>query len=289
MNKSKYLEGLTKECSKIRKIATKQALINAIIFIAISVTSYLAVVFLLKAKDEPGAFAFSALAGLSSFILLIKSLLLSRKMNDKVIIKCEEEIEKNLGPNETFETFDNDMINPMFGRHTVDSHNISVGHIFVSIERLTAKGPDFQILRGDNLGKFDVHYFSQNGIGTDMGIDIKDKNGKFMRSILTPNKGQFYKMLNALENIRDYANGEYIPMEQALGNEDTEFVKGLKSNISRQSRKSLTKLGIFGILFSIFLLIASVDSGKGFAYAGIILAIVSIILIIWANIKFRQK
>lgn len=288
MNKSKYLEELTEQCSKIRKITAKKTLNATILLIVISIISYVGLS-LLDSRAIPAAIMFSSTLGFMAFIFLVKFLLLSRKINDKALIKCEQEIERNLGPNETFETFDNDITNPAFGEHIINSYKIRVGHTFVLFQSLTNKGPYFQILRGDNLGQFDAHYFSQNGVGTDIGVDIKDKNGKFIRSILTSNKEQFYKALNALENIKSYANGEYIPMEQALGDQDNEFVGELKNKISHQDKRNLTKLGIFGILFGIFLLIASVDSGKGFAYAGIILAIVSIILIIWANIKFRQK
>lgn len=288
MNKSKHLEDLTEQCSEIRKITAKKTLNATILLVAISIISYVGLS-LLDYSATPGAIIFSSLFGFMGFIFLIKFLLLSRKTNDKAIIKCEEEIEKNLGPNETFETFDNDITNPAFGEHIINNYKIRVGRIFVLFESLTAKGPYFQILRGDNLGQFDVHYFSQNGVGTDIGADIKDKNGKFIRSIMTSNKDQFYKILNSLESIKSYANGEYIPMEQALGNQDNEFVGELKNKVSRQDRKGLTKLGILGVIFSIFLLIAAVNSGEIFAYAGIVLAIASIILIIWANIKFREK
>ncbi|NOH15372.1 hypothetical protein HMJ28_03055 [Clostridium cochlearium] len=77
----------------------------------------------------------------------------------------------------------------------------------------------------------------------------------------------------------------YVP---SLGYEDNEFVGKVKNKISRQNRIGLNILGISGIAFSIFLIVASVNSGEAFAYAGIILFIVSIIFIIGVNMKFKQ-
>ncbi|WP_027626582.1 hypothetical protein [Clostridium lundense] len=250
MNKSKYLEKLTEECSEIRKIIAKKTLYVTILLIVISTIMYVGLP-LLDSRAAPVATMFSSTLGFMGFIFLIRFFSFSGKIKDKVLIKCEDEIKKNLGANETFETFDNDITNPAFGQYLINGSKIFIGHTFVLFQGSTAKGPYFQILRGDNLGQFDVHYFSQNGVGTDIGVDIKDKNGKFIRSIMTSDKDMFYKLLNALENIKSHANGEYIPMEQALGYEDNEFVGELKSKVSGHDRKGLTKLGIFGVILRV--------------------------------------
>ncbi|KRU27459.1 hypothetical protein VT91_26100 [Clostridium sporogenes] len=288
MNKSKYLEELIEDCSEIRKVTAKRTLNVTIILIVVSIIAYVGVSSL-DSEALIAAIMLSSIFGFIGLIFLIKFLLSSGKIKDKVLIKCEQEIEKNLGPNETFETFDNDITNPAFGQYIINGSIICIGHTFVLFQSLTAKGPHLRVLRGDNLGQFDVHYFSENGVGTDIGVDINDKNGKFIRSIIMSNKDIFYKLLNSLENIKSHANGEYIPMEQALGYEDNEFVEELKNKVSNQDRKGSIKLGILGVIFGLFLIIAAVNSGEIFAYAGIVLTIVSIVFIIRVNIKSRRK
>lgn len=284
-----YLEEITKECNKTRKTVAKRTFFITIILLFISVAMYIGIPLIDDRASFEGTLM-GGIFGLISFIFLIKFILLSSDKSKKIIEKCQNEIDKNLKPGETREDFFNDVNNPSFGKHCIDNCKIMVGNTFVLFEYVSLKGPFFSIIRGDNLGKFDVHYFSQNGSGTDLGVDINDKNGKFIRSFMTSpsNKDKFYKLMTALENIKKHSNGEFIPLGQALLDEDDEFVAELKENISKCDKKGVMMKCIGGILFGFFLIVASINSGTVFCYAGIALIVISIIFIVRSFIKHKK-
>jgi ABC-type multidrug transport system fused ATPase/permease subunit len=288
MNESKYLENLTKECNEIRAAIAKRTLISVIILAVLAVIAYVGLISL-DSRAASVAVMLSSLLGLIALIFFIKFLILIKEISYKTLAKCQQEIQKNLKENETFETFDKDITIPAFGAHSINAYKISIGHTFVLFQRLTSKGPHFQILRGDNLGNFDVHSFSQNGVGTDIGMDIKDTNGKFIRSIMTSDKERFYELLNAMESIKRYANGDTISEMQYSANQNDPFVEEVKNGVKRQTKKGYTKIGVFGIIFGIFLVIAGSSSGEAFIYGGFTLMVLSIIFIIYANIKFKRQ
>jgi hypothetical protein len=168
MIKSKYLQKVVKEHSEIRKATSKRALTSVILLVALSIISYVGISSL-DYRATPVAIMLSGVFGLIGLILLIKFLRLKGEISEKVISKCENEIQKNLESPEQFETFDTDMAQVAFGEYDMNGYKIRVGYAFVLFQYLTNKGPSFHILRADNLGDFDVHYTSQGGVGTDIG------------------------------------------------------------------------------------------------------------------------
>jgi hypothetical protein len=284
MIKSKYLQNVVEEHSELRKATAKRSLTTIILFASFSIISYFGISSL-DSRATSVAIMLSGVFGLICLILLVKFMQLIGEISDKVISKCEKEIENNLKSQEQFETFDNDMAQAAFGEYDMKGYKIRVGYAFVLFQYLTNKGPSFHILRADNLGNFDVHYSSQGGVGTDIGMDIKDKNGKFIRSIMTSDKELFYKVLNAMESIKSYANGEDIAAGQDSINQENPFVEQVKNKVAQQDRKGSTKLGIAGIFFGFFLFIAGSSSGVVFSYAGLALIIISITFIIVVNVK----
>lgn len=284
MKTSLYLEKSIEKCSETRKPVAKKTLFSVILFVVIAIASYIGIP-ALDSNAAPVAIMLSLILGFMALIFLLRYLRLNGKISDKIIMKCEQEIEKNLKPGESFETFDNDMLHPAYGTHIVNGINVIIGRTFVLFQRENLNGPSFNIIRGDNLGNFEVHYSSEDGIG----VDIKDKNGKFIRSVMTSDKNQFYKFLNAMEKIKHYANGEDAPAEQALNTEDDPFVRELKNKVKSTDKKGYIKVGTMGIAFGIFLCIAGNSSGEAFIYGGLILAALSIAFIIGVNIKFKHN
>lgn len=287
MVKSIYLKKLLEQCNETRKPVAKKTLYSVILLAAIAIISYIGLP-LLNTNAAPMATMLSVIFGLLAVIFLIRFIRINGRISNAVLMKCEKEIEKNLKAGENFETFDTDMLHPAYGEHIVNITNVIVGQTFVLFQRINLNGPSFNILRGDNLGDFDVHYFSQNGVGTDIGMDIKDKNGKFIRSITTPDKDQFYKFLNAMEKLKHHANGEEVPEEHVVNGEDDQFVQELKQKVKNTDKKGFIKLGILGIVMGIFLCIAGNSSGEGFIYCGLGLTILSIAFIIGVNVKLRN-
>lgn len=286
MNKSKHLEKITEDCNKMRTFISKRTLIVVILLVVVTIIAYFGII-ALDSRSADTAASFSTTLGLITLFFFIRFLSLNGNINDKVLMKCEQKIQQNLKSDETFETFDNDMKNPAFGIHQINGSKVLIGHTFVLFQSYNTKGPYLNILRGDNLGDFNVHYFSR-GSASDIGMDINDKNGKFIRSVMTSNKDQFYELLNAMEKIKNYANGNDIPVGQDFLNQDDPFVKALKQKVNRVDKKSYNKIGFLGIMFGIFLVIAASSSGVGFAYAGLILIVISIFFIIGVQIKLRR-
>lgn len=283
MSQSFYLEKLIEKCNKARKPVAKRTLYSVIIILFIAIAAYIGISS--AAPDDTFTpIMFPSFLGLMALIFFIRYLKLNGDINDKIIMKCKQEIEKNLKTSESFETFDNDMLHPAYGTHIVNDTTVIVGRIFVLFQRENLNGPSFNILRGDNLGIFKVHYEADN-----IGVDIRDKNDKFIRSIMTSNKNQFYSFLNAMENIKHYANGEDIVEQQTLNTDDDPFVKELKNRVNSGDKKGLIKAGILGIVFGIFLCIAANSSGAVFAYGGLSLIALSIAFIIGVLIKFKRN
>lgn len=284
MNKSIYLEGLSDKCKEIRKPMAKKYLFNVILFLVIAIAAYMGLP-LLDTRAASAGTILSLALGLVTVIFLVKYLRLNAKINDKILIKCEQEIERNLKPGETFEAFDRDIMSPAHGTYSVNGSKVLVGSIFLVFERLNDNGPSLNILRGDNLGNFDVHYASQGGIGTDIGMDINNKDGKFIRSVTSQSKDEFYNLLDAMEKLKHCANNEDIPVEQTSTNEADPFVEELKKKVKHTDKKGSIKLGILGILLGIFLCIAGNSSGNAFIYGGLALTVVSIVFIISVSMK----
>jgi hypothetical protein len=119
-------------------------------------------------------------------------------------------------------------------------------------------------------------------------MDIKDKNGKFIRSVMTSNKDKFYELLNAMEKAKDFANGNYSDASDKSGYDNT-FAGEVKAAVNDCDKNNYTKWGILGILMGIFLCIASNSSGIAFLYGGFALIVISIVFIVVVNIKLRRK
>jgi hypothetical protein len=288
VNQSKYLEQITKECAELRKPMAKRTLTSVVILVILSIVIYIGLP-ALDSRAAGTALFLSVPFLLIALIFFIKFLRLNSAISSSSLMKNQKEIENNLISGETISDFDSDIANPAFGKHIINDSTILVGHKFILFQSLTSNGPHFKILRGDILGNFDVHYFSQNGVPGDIGVDINNKNGKFIRSIMTSDKDSFYKLINAMENLKAYANGEAITTEQAALKQDNEFVSELKNKVTKQDKKGATKLGFLGMLFGVFLVIAGSSSGVAFVYAGLALLIISIIFTITINVRKRTE
>lgn len=284
---SKYLEQIIQESNLMRGKTSKRTLFSVILLAVISILVYIGLP-MMDSRAYTTAVMLSGLLGFLTILFLIKYLQMSGKISAKTLEKCNQEIIKNINVNESIETFDMDIMNPAFGSYMINDSKVLVGKVFVLFQRITAKGPHFQVLRGDVLGEYKVHYFTQNGVGTDIGIDIKDRNGKFIRSVMTSDKEQFYKLLNALENIKKYAAGENTPLEN-FNSETDSFTQDVQKGIQKVDTKNHTRLGVIGVIFSVFLVIAGSSSGIGFIYGGFILFIASIIFIISVRVKYKRN
>lgn len=284
MNKSKYVEKVAEEHNERRRVLAQKTLFSVIIIAVIVLAVYVGLP-LLDSRATTTAVILSTMFGLIGLIFFIKFLVLNKDISDKVILKCEQEIQKKLNQGETIEIFETDITNPAFGEHTINTSTVLVGRTFILFQTLTNKGMNFEILRTDNLGDFEVHYFSQGGVGNDIGMDIKDKNEKFIRSVISQDKEQFYKFLNAMEKAKHYANYTDVEDIQAYDDQTDPFVEELKAKVKHTDKKGLTKSGILGILFGIFLAIAGSSSGVAFIYGGLLLFVTSIIFIIVLHIK----
>lgn len=287
MKRSIYLEKLIEEYSEARKPVAKKTLSAVILLVVIAIAAYIGLP-LLDYRAAPVGIMISLIFALIAIIFFIKYLRINAKIGDKIITKCTEEIEKNLKTGENFEVFDTDMISPAYGQHSINGIRVLVGHIFVLFVYFNSNGVRFKILRGDNLGNYDVHYFSEGGIGNDIGVDINDKTGKRVQSVMTQDKDELYKLLNAMEKIKHYANGEDVLEEQALNSEDDQFVGELKKKVQNTDRKGLIKVGTLGIVVGIFLCIAGNSSGQGFIYGGLALMVLSTVFIIGVNIRLKN-
>jgi Ni,Fe-hydrogenase I cytochrome b subunit len=283
MYKSKYLEKITEESNNIRSATAKKTLTSIIMLIVVSIAFYIGLPLLDPRAVSTGTML-SAIFGILSLIFIVKFIFLSGSLSNKVLAKCQQEIQNNLHTDESFETFDADITNPAFGEHNINGMKVLVGKTFVLFERFTAKGPHLQIVRGDILGDYDVHYLTQNGVGTDIGVDIKNKNGKLIRSVMTSDKKEFYEFLNAMEKIKSYVNGNDTVVEESSFTDDHPFVEEVKNGVARQDKKGYTKIGVFGLVFGIFLFIAGSSSGVAFIYGGLVLFIISLIFIILVNV-----
>ncbi|BCN29396.1 hypothetical protein [Anaeromicropila herbilytica] len=288
MNRSRYLDTILEENNKFKSSTSKRTLINVIVLIVVAVVAY----FGIPSLDKRAAFVGNMLSGimaLMALIFFIKYLRLNSPIKEKEINKCLQEIQKNLKADETFDTFDQDISNPAFGEYIIDNSNIRVGKTFVLFYSIYTSGPLVRILRGDNLGEFDVHYFTQNGLGTDIGVDINDVNGKRIKTVMTSDKNKFYPFLNAMEQIKHYANGNDIVVEENSIGQEQAFVQEVREGIEHHDKKNYIKIGIFGIVFGMFLCIASSSSGIAFLYGGLALMVISIVGIIATCIFMRKK
>lgn len=287
MGISKYLEEQLAKSNRINEAQSKKILRSVVILAAIAIAGYIGI----SASDPqaaPTAVFLSGIFGILCLIFFIKYLKLRKPISENVQQKCEQEIKKNLKADEYFQTFDEDMLNPAFGVHAYIAGTATVGKEFILFLRLNANGPKFEIIRGDALGDIKVYYSANAGISQDIGIDLKDKNGKFIRSVLFQDKTSLYKILDALEKIKNYNNGDVSAIESEEYHEDS-FVHETKSKIAGIDRSSKTKLAIVCLMFGAFLTVAGSGSGIVFVYAGIALFTISLIGLIYINILKKSS
>lgn len=284
MIKSRYLEKLLEEASPTRKAMANKHLFYTILLLIIAIAAYIGLP-LLDPRAAGTGTMLAVVFGFLAIFFAIRFISLNSQVSEKTISKCQREIEKTLKPGETIADFDEDIMHAAFGNYKLDFLNISVGRKFVLFQRFKNNGPSFNVLRGDILGEFTAHYFSEGGVGTDIGIDIKDKNGKFIKSLITSDKKTFYEVLNALENLKSYVNGEFDSEDQAAASGENEFVSELKNKVKAQDKNGLTKVATLGIFLGLFLCIAGNSSGEAFIYAGIAIFILSVVSILFLKLK----
>lgn len=284
MGISKYLEEQLAKSSSIKEAQSKKTLISVVILVVITVAGYIGIS---SADPEaaPTAVLFSGVFGILCLIFFIKYLRLRKPISENVRQECEQEIKKNLKADEYFETFDEDILTPAFGVHAHVAGTTTVGKKFILFSRLNANGPKFEIIRCDDLGDIKVYYSANAGISQDIGIDLKDKNGKFIRSVLFQDKTSLYKLLDALEKIKKYTNGDTAAVIEAEEGHEDFFVSETKSKIAGIDRSSQTKLAIAGLVFGAFLTIAGSGSGIAFTYGGLALFAISLASLIYITIR----
>lgn len=284
MGNSKYLEQELSKNRSIKETQAKKTLISVIILAVFIVVAYIGIS---TADPSAGSTAtlFSGVLGIILLIFFIRYLKLRKPISENVIQKCEQEIKKNLNTDEYFETFDNDMLNPAFGIHEFNGESVTVGKKFVLFHELKTNGPKFKIIRGDVLGDIKVYYSANGGVSQDIGIDLKDKNGKLIRAVMFNNKNSLFKLLDSLEKIKKYSNGDPDTVTEAEDGYEDPFVYEAKSKIAGIDRNSKNKLATVCLLFGVFLTIAGNSSGLAFTYGGMALFSLSLVALIYINIR----
>lgn len=284
MGISEYLEEQLAKSNRMKEAQSRKTLISVVILAVVAVVAYIGI----SAADSQAASTaviFSGVLGIICLIFFIKYLKLRKPISENVHQMCEQEIKKNLKADEYFETFDEDMLKPAFGVHDYIAGTANVGKKFILFHRLNANGPKFEIIRGDALGDIKVYYSANAGMSQDIGIDLKDKNEKFIRSVMFQDKTSLYKLLDALEKIKNYNNGDTAAVIEAEEGHEDSFVVEAKSKIAYIDRSSKTKLTIVGLVAGAFLTVAGGGSGVVFIYGGIILFTISLVALIYITIR----
>lgn len=288
MGISKYLDEQLEKSNIMKETQSKKTLKSVVIFAILAIVGYIGIS---SASPEaaPTAVLFSGIFAILGLIFFIKYLKLHKPIGESVYQMCEQEIKKNLNADESIETFDEDILKPAFGVHAYLGGTVTVGKKFVLFNRLNINGPKFQIIRGDVLGDIKVYYSANAGMSQDIGIDLKDKSGNFIRSVLFQDKDSLYKLLDALEKIKNYTNRDDSSIVEAEKGPEDSLVYETKSKISNIDRSSKTKFTVVGLVFGAFLTIAGSSSGVAFIYGGIFLFTISLISLIYINLGKRNQ
>lgn len=288
MGISKYLDEQLAKSNVMKEAQSKKTLKSVIIFAIFAIVGYIGIS---SASPEaaPTAVLFSGIFAILGLIFFIKYLKLHKPISESVYQMCEQEMKKNLKADESIETFDEDILKPAFGVHDHLGGTVTVGKKFVLFNRLNISGPKFQIIRGDVLGDIKVYYSANAGMSQDIGIDLKDKNGKFIRSVLFQDKDSLYKLLESLEKMKNYSNKDESSIVEAEEGPEDSLVYETKSKISNIDRSSKTKLTVVGLVFGAFFTIAGSGSGVGFIYGGIFIFTISLVSLIYINLGKRNQ
>lgn len=288
MGISKYLEKQLEQSKLMKEAQSKKTLKSVIIFAIVAIVGYIGIS---SASPEaaPTAVLFSGIFAILGLIFFIRYLKLHNPISESVCQLCEQEIRQNLNADESIETFDEDILNPAFGVHAYLGGTVAVGKKFVLFNRLNLTGPKFEIFRGDVLGDIKVYYSANAGVSQDIGIDLKDKNGNFIRSVLFQDKDSLYKLLEALEKIKNYSDRDNSSIVESKEGPEDSLVYETKTKISNIDRSSKTKLTVVGLVFGAFLTIAGSSSGVAFIYGGIFLFTISLISLIYINLCKRNQ
>ncbi|EKQ50965.1 MULTISPECIES: hypothetical protein [unclassified Clostridium] len=281
---SKYLKEQLVKSSEINEAQSRRTLISVVILAILAVGGYI-VISSADPQAASTAVIFSGIFGVICLVFFVKYLRLRKPIGDNVYQRCEQEIKKNLKDEESFETFDDDMFKPAFGVHAYISGTVTVGKKFILFHRMNANGPKFQIIRGDALGEIKVYYSSNAGMSQDIGLDLKDKKGKLIRSVIFQDKKSLYKLVDALEKIKNYNNGDTSAVIEAEESYEDPFVAEAKEKIAATDRSSITKLAIVGLVVGAFLSVSGGGSGIVFIYSGIILITISLVGLIYNNVR----
>jgi hypothetical protein len=288
MGISKYLEEQLEKSNVMKEAQSKKTLKSVVIFAIVAIVGYIGIS---SASPEaaPTAVLFSGIFAILGLIFFIRYLKLHKPISENVYEMCVQEIKKNLKADESIESFDEDILKPAFGVHDYLGGTAAVGKKFVLFNRLNLTGPKFQILRADVLGDLKVYYSANAGVSQDIGIDLKAKDGNFIRSVLFQDKDSLYKLLDALEKFKNYNNRDASSIVDAEEGQEDSLVYETKSKISNIDRSSKTKLTVVGLVFGAFLTIAGSGSGVAFIYGGIFLITISLVSLIYINICKRNQ